>query len=234
MYSSFSFPLLLISFFSPLALTVGDRSDIGKYRYAHSYGADHHFSESDGWQQITVSDAPYKYASTATEPSFLVKRGDGKHPKHHKIEGPARLHHHSGETWGGMKSHGGQAEVLITWYTGHDLTNPSCWANIDWAPTDESFVAALTLHGWKTKPQCFEFIELCNGPRRCALVRVVDTCAGCAAGSAHVDLTKAPFSQLASLETGQIKVHMPPAMNRPDKWYKELWGPDMHGTQHHG
>ena len=30
----------------------------------------------------------------------------------------------------------GKAEpVTITWYTGHDLENPSCWSNPTWAPT---------------------------------------------------------------------------------------------------
>lgn len=30
----------------------------------------------------------------------------------------------------------GKAEpVTITWYTGHDLENPSCWSNTDWAPS---------------------------------------------------------------------------------------------------
>lgn len=30
----------------------------------------------------------------------------------------------------------GKAEpVMITWYTGHDLLNPSCWPNPSWAPT---------------------------------------------------------------------------------------------------
>lgn len=30
----------------------------------------------------------------------------------------------------------GKAEpVAITWYTGHDLENPSCWSNPTWAPT---------------------------------------------------------------------------------------------------
>lgn len=35
-------------------------------------------------------------------------------------------------------------------------------------------------------------------------VRIVDTCAGCAVGSKHVDLTQAAFSSLASLDEGKL------------------------------
>ncbi|KAG8880251.1 hypothetical protein FRB97_000963 [Tulasnella sp. 331] len=176
----------------------------------------------DGWEEISVSDVPYKYDSP---PSSIEKRSASEHQKH-KSSGPSRLNHHKDETWNGMNSTGIHSEVLITWYTGHDLLNPSCWENTDWAPTDGSMVAALTLHGWKNKPKCKKFIELCNGSKKCIFVRVVDTCAGCKAGSAHVDLTKAAFHELAPLDVGQLKVHMRLAHGSPDKWYKELWGPN--------
>ncbi|KAL0070856.1 hypothetical protein AAF712_002077 [Marasmius tenuissimus] len=111
----------------------------------------------------------------------------------------------------------GEAEpVTITWYTGNDLLRPSCWANEIWTPTDSSFVCAVTLEGWKEKPQCFKFLELCNGPEKCIFVRVVDTCAGCTKGSKHVDLTKAAFSALASLDEGRLdNIQMRPALELP-------------------
>lgn len=34
-----------------------------------------------------------------------------------------------------IKGIGKPEPVTITWYTGHDLENPSCWANPVWAPT---------------------------------------------------------------------------------------------------
>ncbi|GJE84421.1 hypothetical protein PsYK624_004970 [Phanerochaete sordida] len=119
----------------------------------------------------------------------------------------------------------GKAEpVAITWYTGHDLENPSCWSNPNWAPTDASFACALTLEGWTTKPKCFKFLELCNSPKKCVFVRVVDSCAGCAKGSKHVDLTQAAFKELADLDTGLLTVQMRQA-TEPDGWLENLWGP---------
>lgn len=80
-------------------------------------------------------------------------------------------------------------------------------------------MCALTLEGWVTKPKCFQFLErklsqyadsagfnllsVCNG-KKCVFVRVVDTCAGCAAGSQHVDLTKSAFEALADLSEGTM------------------------------
>ncbi|KAG8891520.1 hypothetical protein FRB99_003547 [Tulasnella sp. 403] len=123
-----------------------------------------------------------------------------------------------------LKGVGSPQDVVITWYTGQDLQHPSCWANSNWAPSDESFACALTLEGWTTKPSCFKFLELCNGPDKCIFVRVVDTCAGCQKGSKHVDLTKAAFSQLASLDDGKLTVQMRIATD-PTTWYEDLWGP---------
>ena len=34
-----------------------------------------------------------------------------------------------------MKGTGKAEPVTITWYTGHDLENPSCWSNPTWAPS---------------------------------------------------------------------------------------------------
>ncbi|RDX55727.1 hypothetical protein OH76DRAFT_1372195 [Lentinus brumalis] len=124
-----------------------------------------------------------------------------------------------------FKAFGKKEPVIITWYTGHDLLNPSCWSNPKWAPTDKSFAAALTLSGWTSKPQCFKFLELCNNPTKCVFVRVVDSCAGCAKGSKHVDLTQAAFEQLGSLSTGLMTVQMRSATDPTDDWLENLWGP---------
>lgn len=48
-------------------------------------------------------------------------------------------------------------------------------------------------------------------------VRVVDSCAGCAQGSKHVDLTQAAFKELADLDTGIMSVQMRQATD-PDGW----------------
>ncbi|KAL0949716.1 hypothetical protein HGRIS_009755 [Hohenbuehelia grisea] len=89
---------------------------------------------------------------------------------------------------------------------------------------DEHFVAALTLEGWTNKPKCFQFLELCNGSKNCVFVRIVDTCAGCAKGSKHVDLTRAAFKELAHWDVGILNVKMRVA-SEPDVWHEELWGP---------
>lgn len=129
-----------------------------------------------------------------------------------------------GSTIDDLKGTGNVEDVIITWYTGQDLKNPSCWPQSKWAPTDESFACAVTLEGWDSKPDCFKFLELCNGPSKCIFVRVVDTCAGCKKGSKHVDLTKAAFSQLADLDTGKLTVQMRLATT-PLDWFEDLWGP---------
>ncbi|OBZ76632.1 hypothetical protein A0H81_04002 [Grifola frondosa] len=126
-----------------------------------------------------------------------------------------------------IKAIGASEPVTITWYTGHDLLNPSCWDNPSWAPTDNSFACALTLEGWTNKPKCFGFLELCNTPKKCVFVRVVDSCAGCAKGSKHVDLTQAAFKQLADLRTGLLTVQMRAATQPNGGWLKELWGPEV-------
>ncbi|KAI0832522.1 hypothetical protein BC628DRAFT_1499320 [Trametes gibbosa] len=126
-----------------------------------------------------------------------------------------------------IKAIGKPEPVIITWYTGHDLLNPSCWQNTDWHPSDSSFAAALTLEGWDSKPQCFKFMELCHTPQKCIFVRVVDSCAGCAKGSKHVDLTKAAFNSIAPLDQGLLTVQMRQATDPKNGWSRELWGPQV-------
>jgi hypothetical protein len=60
-------------------------------------------------------------------------------------------------------------------------------------------------------------VVVCNGADKCVFVRVVDSCAGCAEGSSHVDLTKAAFGCLADLDAGILQVQMRPA-TEPSRW----------------
>jgi len=100
---------------------------------------------------------------------------------------------------------------------------------------DESFACALTMEGWTNRPKCFKFLEcqlplstllsrtetyvrsVCHTPKKCVFVRVVDTCAGCAPGSKHVDLTRAAFGQLANYDVGILTVQLRPA-TEPEGW----------------
>jgi expansin (peptidoglycan-binding protein) len=51
-------------------------------------------------------------------------------------------------------------------------------------------------------------IIVCRTEEKCVFVRVVDSCAGCAKGSKHVDLTKGAFAELADLSEGIVTVAM--------------------------
>ena len=62
-------------------------------------------------------------------------------------------------------------------------------------------------------------IVVCHNPSKCVFVRVVDSCAGCASNSKHVDLTKAAFSSLADLDQGLLSVQMRQATDPEDGWY---------------
>lgn len=108
MLSSLALSLLLSTLLlSPLAQATGDLatrpdtdSNIDSYRRASDY--EHHLSDSDGWEEISVSGAPYKYDEGPITSSF-GKRSVSEHHKH-MHGGPSRLNHHK------------DSEVLITWY----------------------------------------------------------------------------------------------------------------------
>lgn len=96
--------------------------------------------------------------------------------------------------------------VIITWYNGHDLLNPSCLSNGNsWAPTDSSMVGAVTI-AWSTKPPCGEFVKIrhSNKKNKYVIVRILDSCGGCLAGSAHIDLTTGAFQKLYDLDVGKV------------------------------
>jgi len=97
--------------------------------------------------------------------------------------------------------------VKITWYTGHDLLNPACIPeSANWAPTDESHVAAVTID-WPGKPQCGNFVKIqhATNKKKHVIVRVVDSCGGCPPGEPHIDLTKAAFEKLYDEDVGMVE-----------------------------
>ncbi|KIM46289.1 hypothetical protein M413DRAFT_64723 [Hebeloma cylindrosporum] len=234
----------ILAIFLPALALSGRASSVraireSKYSTAHSLGDGYIFDPRDGWQGINVTNLQYKYRrqselafddSQAGDYSAIENRS--KKPK----KTPKTAHNKAGlggaitgvvnGVLKGLKGIGKPEPVIITWYTGQDLKNPSCWANGKWAPTDASFACALTMDGWSSRPKCFKFLELCHTPKRCVFVRVVDTCAGCAKGSKHVDLTRAAFRQLADFDVGVLTVQLRPA-TEPKQWYEKLWGPQV-------
>ncbi|EIW82399.1 hypothetical protein CONPUDRAFT_54045 [Coniophora puteana RWD-64-598 SS2] len=176
------------------------------YSSVHSLDQHYSFDPRDGWEAVNISDLAYKYnTSTANRlQADKIKRNSGGIVKGaaDKVSGILKTVDKV------LKAIGDTNSVAITWYTGQDLKNPSCWSNGHWTPSDKSMVGAVTLEGWKSKPECLKFVQICNGPEKCIFVRIVDTCAGCAKGSRHVDLTKNAFTQLAKLEEGILTVQL--------------------------
>ncbi|CAE6412030.1 unnamed protein product [Rhizoctonia solani] len=198
---------------------------------SHSYNPSYEFRPVDGWESVPISNLSYKYGNATNIRSDRKRRQQSGTKRGVKVDVNADIiggtvGHAVGEVWNELKGLGKAQGVTITWYTGEDLQNPSCWPESNWAPTDASFACALTLEGWNNKPSCFKFLELCNGPDKCIFVRVVDTCAGCKKGSRHVDLTKAAFAALADLDVGILTVQMRMATS-PRVWHASLWGPKV-------
>ncbi|KAK0486921.1 Non-catalytic module family EXPN protein [Armillaria luteobubalina] len=186
------------------------------YTKTHSLGDSYDFHRRDGWISYNVSNITPRTGSGKEVNSGIAKRSE----KARKKKGSKKLK--------GLSVIGGAIRkiisAVITWYTGNDLLNPSCWPQPVWTPTDHSFVGAITEIGWEGSPKCFDFLELCRDPKKCIFVRVVDTCAGCAPGSKHVDLTKAAFTELANIDEGMLSVNLRFA-SEPKKWNEDLWGP---------
>ncbi|KAF7355230.1 Expansin family protein [Mycena sanguinolenta] len=191
--------------------------ELAKRRYTqpHSLGDSYTFDPRDGWQSFNATNLQYKYPR---EPIHSGKKKTSS-PKLSLFDAVSRPISKALGMFG-MKGTGTSEPVIVTWYTGRDLLHPSCWTNTDWAPTDASFVCALTLRGWLNKPQCFQFLEMCRNPLTCIFVRVVDSCAGCADASHHIDLTKGSFSTLADLDEGELTMNVREA-SRPDEWQVE-------------
>jgi hypothetical protein len=121
-----------------------------KYTTAHSLGDEYKFDPRDGWETVNVTNLDYKYKRGSE--NDLNDRAGGKGVGA-AISGLVK------NIWKGLKGIGDKEAVTITWYssisiilifvlptvilifcafhryTGHDLENPSCWANGKWAPT---------------------------------------------------------------------------------------------------
>ncbi|KAA1078653.1 hypothetical protein PGTUg99_007048 [Puccinia graminis f. sp. tritici] len=97
--------------------------------------------------------------------------------------------------------------VVITWYTGQDLLHPACFVDSDnWAPTDDSMVAAVTIV-WPGQPPCGSFVRIQHhsDPSKHVLVRIVDKCGGCPPGQPHIDLTIGAFEKLYAQDVGLVE-----------------------------
>ncbi|TFK28832.1 hypothetical protein FA15DRAFT_633321 [Coprinopsis marcescibilis] len=217
---------ILLLYIIPYPVYSASRSSEDFYIKAHSLQVreGYQFDPHDGWEIANVTDLHYKYPKDTAYSQKRYRRKYDK-PKGQKHKGVATvLAKFLEKALKGLHAFGKAEPVTITWYTGHDLQNPSCWPKTKWAPTDDSFVAALTQKGWASRPKCLKFIELCNTPNQCIFVRVVDTCAGCKANSKHVDLTKAAFKELADVDQGILTVKYRHA-TEPEEWHEKLWGP---------
>lgn len=230
---SLSFTVLLVPLLfsnSSLATASNAARAIARSKYTtpHSLGDTYSFDPRDGWEHVNLTDLSYKYAAREQVTTLAAEEDHGTKSKRSdlviSIKGVAD------QVWKGFKGFGKKQDATITWYTGQDLEHPSCWPNTPWAPTDKSFAAAVTMEGWNTRPECFRFLELCNTPKKCVFVRVIDTCAGCKKGSRHLDLTKAAFGALADFDQGILTAQYRPATD-PAGWFEDLWGPKVGGKK---
>ena len=111
------------------------------YTRAHSLGSNYTFHEGDGWEPATVSNPhssrPPSGSETANTSLLLHEAGlPSLATKRTKKPSLAdTLIHSINSAWNGLCGFGTSKKVKITWYTGEDLQNPSCWPEPTWAPT---------------------------------------------------------------------------------------------------
>jgi len=111
------------------------------YSRAHSLESNYAFHQSHGWESVQVSNPRFRRSLSGSDtanvslplpeaglPSLPSKRGK-------KPSLADTLVHAINSAWNGLRGSGHSEEVKITWYTGQDLENPSCWAEPTWAPT---------------------------------------------------------------------------------------------------
>ena len=109
------------------------------YARAHSLGNDYTFHEGHGWESATVANPLFPRSLSGSEtantslpvaglPSLATRRAK-------KPSIADTLVHTINSAWNGLRGLGTSEEVKITWYTGQDLQNPSCWPEPVWAPT---------------------------------------------------------------------------------------------------
>jgi len=108
----------------------------------------------------------------------------------------------------------------IDWFTlsrTNHLPAPSLWKD---GLTDQNVSSFSNVCGILdvSNREVFLCLTVCSNKNKCIFVRVIDTCAGCAQGSRHVDLTKAAFKALADLSVGVTTVKMRRATH-PKEWW---------------
>lgn len=140
-------PLVLIGFslfYVSQAARFGTPQVLSEMTYAraHSLGTDYKFHERDGWEAISVSTSLSRRSLSGTDasnsslPLLDQTRPPSLSSKRTKKPSLAdTLVHTINSAWNGLRGSGHSEQVKITWYTGQDLENPSCWAQPTWAPT---------------------------------------------------------------------------------------------------
>jgi hypothetical protein len=87
---------------------------------------------------------------------------------------------------------------------------------------------AVHFSQWPGKPKCGAFVRIQHGSKKhkSIVVRIVDSCAGCATGSAHLDLTKAAFEKLYDEDVGMVEGLKAKVIPCPSK-IEEDWNDDV-------
>lgn len=136
--------LLASSLFSlSLAARFGTPEVLSEMTYtrAHSLGTNYKFHERDGWEAINISTSLSRRSLSGTDASnssLLLHEAGGPPLALKRAEKPSladTLVHTINSAWNGLRGLGRSQQVKVTWYTGQDLENPSCWAEPTWAPT---------------------------------------------------------------------------------------------------
>lgn len=133
-----------------------------RYSTSHSLGESYQFHPRDGWEAVNITNLQYKYSRSLADdlgdldgptiPRAHTKRTSKKVSKESTKKTPkaalkaAKTISTANSAGIGllgsvkavvdsMKAMGESEPVTITWYTGHDLLNPSCWSTTSWTPT---------------------------------------------------------------------------------------------------
>lgn len=111
------------------------------YARAHSLGNNYTFDENLGWESVLVSNPRFRRSlsgSDSANASLLFPEAGLPSLASKRSKKPSladTLVHTINSAWNGLRGSGHSEKVKITWYTGQDLENPSCWAEPTWAPT---------------------------------------------------------------------------------------------------
>ena len=112
-----------------------------EYARAHSLGGDYEFHDGNGWEPVIVSNPLFPRSLSGSESantSLSLPQAGLPSPATKRTKKPSladTLVHTINSAWNGLRGFGTSEKVKITWYTGQDLQNPSCWSEPTWAPT---------------------------------------------------------------------------------------------------